>query len=72
VQRSSLERSLCGAREQPLRYQANSDDDQANCKQRQIGPPELANRGEQRKHAKECRESIDAEMAEVTDGVRAE
>jgi hypothetical protein len=41
-------------------------------KQRQICPPELAKGGEQRKDAKECRESIDAEMVEVTDGVHAE
>ena len=72
VRRSSLEGSLCSASEQPLRYQAQSDDDQANRKERQICPPELAKRGEQRKDAKECRESIDAEMAEVTDGVHAE
>jgi hypothetical protein len=60
VQRSSLEHSLCGAGEKPLRYQANSDDDQANRKQGQICPPKLAKRREQRKDAKECRESIDA------------
>ena len=54
------DRSLCGSSEQPLRYEADPDDDQANREQRQICAPELAKRSDERDDTKECRESIDA------------